>query len=156
MRNSSWATFFDGVTHHQKFLGRFPPVIRIATPFLPPQVGRGRRQFFKILDCALGLRMMPGTGRKLAIGGRLSIDDEGALAQRAHSLGEGTGLSEPGQIAKEAEFAATEGRLQAFEEDAAKDPRQSMDRQEEVRFAGDPALAGESDAPPGTRQWTCG
>ena len=42
---------------------------------------------------------------------RLGVDDEGALAQRAHALGESGGLGERGQIAEEAEFAATERRL---------------------------------------------
>ena len=50
---------------------------------------------------------------------RLGIDDEGALPQRAHPLGESAGFSEFGQIAEEAEFAATEGRLQAIEKELA-------------------------------------
>src|SRR5271157_4021951 len=40
--------------------------------------------------------------------GRLGVDDEGALPQRAHALSEGGGFSKRGQIAEEAEVAATE------------------------------------------------
>ena len=51
-----------------------------------------------------------------------------------------------GQIAEEAEFAATEGSLQAIEKEPAERPRQRLNGQTEVRFAGDPALVVESDA----------
>ena len=80
---------------------------------------------------------------------RLGVDDEGALAQRAHPLGEDGRIGKPGQIAEEAEFTAPEGCVQAFEEDAAERLRQRLYGQEEVRLAGDPALAVEGDAPAG-------
>ena len=80
---------------------------------------------------------------------RLGVDDEGALAQRAHALGEGGGVGERAEFAEEAEFAATEGRLQAVEEEPAEGPRQRVDGQEEVRLAGDPALAVGGEAAAG-------
>ena len=80
---------------------------------------------------------------------RLGVDDEGALPQRAHALGEGGGLGERDQFAEEAEFAATESGFQAVEEQPAEGLRQSADGEQEVGFAGDPSLAVEGDAAAG-------
>ena len=41
--------------------------------------------------------------------GRLGVDDEGALAQRPHALGEGGGVCERRDLAEEAELAAAKG-----------------------------------------------
>ena len=80
---------------------------------------------------------------------RLGVDDEGALPQRAHALGESGGLGERGQIAEETEFAATESGFQAVEEQTAEGLRQGADGEQEVGFAGDPSLAVEGDAAAG-------
>ena len=48
--------------------------------------------------------------------GRLGVDDEGAMAQGAHALGEGGGVGERGEFAEEAELAAAEGGRQAVQE----------------------------------------
>ena len=76
-------------------------------------------------------------------------DDEGALAQRVHALGEGGGVGERGEFAEEAELAATEGGFQALEEQAAEGLRQSADGEQKVGFAGDPSPAVEGDAAAG-------
>jgi len=80
---------------------------------------------------------------------RFGVDDKGALAQRAHALGEGGGVGERGEFAEEAEFAAMEGGRQSVQEKPAERPRQRVDGQEEVRLAGDPALAVDGDAAAG-------
>jgi hypothetical protein len=78
--------------------------------------------------------------------GRLGVDDERALAQGAHALGEGAGVCQRGQIAEEAEFAAAEGGGEAIKEEPAERLRQSVNGQQEVRLAADPAPAIEGDA----------
>ena len=81
--------------------------------------------------------------------GRLGVDDEGALPQRSHALGERGSLGERGQVAEEAELAASEGGCQAVEEQAAEGLRQGADGEQEIGFAGDPSLAVEGDAAAG-------
>ena len=51
--------------------------------------------------------------------GRLGVDDEGALTQRAHTFAERGGLGEWRQGAEETEFAAPESGFQAVEEQTA-------------------------------------
>src|SRR6202000_2584777 len=92
--------------------------------------------------CSGRERRARAQARRKAVG----VDDEEAFAQRTPALSENAGVCERSQIAEEAEFAATEGRLQPFEADPAKRSGQRMDRQQEVRLAGDPALAVESAA----------
>ena len=87
---------------------------------------------------------------------RLGVDDEGALAQRAHALGESGGVGERGEIAEEAEFAAAEGRRQAVEEQPAEGLRQGADGEQEVGFAGDPSLPVEGDAAAGNEAMDMG
>src|SRR5208337_2052235 len=82
---------------------------------------------------------------------RLGVDDEGALSQRAHALSESGGFSKRGQIAEEAEFAATESGVQAVEEQAAERLRQRVNGEQAVGFAGDPSLAVEGDAAAGDK-----
>ena len=65
---------------------------------------------------------------------RLGVDDEGAVAERAHALGEGGGVGERAELAEEAEFAATEGRRQAVQGEPAERPRRRVDGQEEWQF----------------------
>ena len=75
---------------------------------------------------------------------RLGVDDEGAVAQRAHALGEGGGVGERAEFAEEAEFAATEGGLPGRPRNSRRNVLDSaLDGQEEVRLAGDPSLAVE-------------
>jgi hypothetical protein len=50
-------------------------------------------------------------------------------------------------VAEEAEIAAAKDYVQAFEEEPAELPRQRVNRQKEVRLAGDPALAVEGNPP---------
>ena len=80
---------------------------------------------------------------------RLGVDDEGALPQRAQALGEGVVLGERGQIAEEAEFASLEGGFEAVEEQPAEGLRQRVNGEQEVRLAGDPAIAVEGEAAAG-------
>jgi hypothetical protein len=87
---------------------------------------------------------------------RLGVDDEGAVAERADALGESGGVCERRELAEKAEFAASEGRREAVEEEPAEGLRQGADGEQEVRLASDPSLAVEGDAPAGTRQWTWG
>jgi hypothetical protein len=87
---------------------------------------------------------------------RLGVDDEGAIAKRAHAPGEGVGVCERSEIAEEAEFAALECRRQAVEEQPAEGLRQRVDGQEEVRLAGIQRRPSRATPPPGTRQWTWG
>jgi hypothetical protein len=58
---------------------------------------------------------------------RLGVDNE---------LGENAWLRERGQVAEEAEFAATEGCLQAIQKEPAEGPRQRV----EVRLAGEASI----------------
>ena len=81
--------------------------------------------------------------------GRLGVDDEGALPQRSHALGERGSLGERGQVAEEAELAASEGRRQAVEEQPSEGLRQGPDGEQEIGFASDPSLAVEGDAAAG-------
>ena len=55
--------------------------------------------------------------------------------------GEGGGIGQGCEIAEEAQGAGVEGGLQTFEEQAAEQPGERLDGQEEVRPAGDPARA---------------
>ena len=71
--------------------------------------------------------------------GRLGVDDEGALPQRAHTFGERGGLGKRDQVAEETEFASTESGFQAVEEQTAEGVRQGADGEQEVGFAGDPS-----------------
>ena len=80
---------------------------------------------------------------------RLGVDDEGALAQRAHALGEGAGVGERGEFAEEAELAAAKDCRQPVQEEPAECLRQNADGEQEVGFAGDPSLAVEGDAAAG-------
>ena len=80
---------------------------------------------------------------------RLGVDDEGSVAERAHTPGERGDLGERDQVAEEAEFAATESGFQAVEEQTAEGLRQSADGEQEVRSGFDPALAVEGDAAAG-------
>ncbi len=81
--------------------------------------------------------------------GRLGVDDERAVPQRAHTLGERGGLGERSQVAEESEFAAAESGFQAVEEQTAEGLRQDPDGEQEVGFANDPSLAVEGDAAAG-------
>src|SRR3984957_16664271 len=73
--------------------------------------------------------------------GRLGVDDEGALPQRAHTFGERGGLGKRDQVAEETEFASTESGFQAVEEQTAEGVRQGADGEQEVGFASDPSPA---------------
>ena len=55
--------------------------------------------------------------------------------------GEGRGLGEMRQIAEEVQGAGVEGSLQTFEEQAAEEPGERLDGEEEVRPPGDPSRA---------------
>ena len=81
--------------------------------------------------------------------GRLGVDDESALPQRAHAFGERGDLSERDQVAEETEVAATESGFQTVEEQTAEDLRQGSDGEQEVGFASDPSLTVEGDAAAG-------
>ena len=81
--------------------------------------------------------------------GRLGVDDEGALPQRSHALGEGAGVGERGEFAEEAELAAAKDCRQPVQEEPAECLRQSADGEQEVGFASDPSLAVEGDAAAG-------
>jgi hypothetical protein len=81
--------------------------------------------------------------------GRLGVDDESALPQRAHPFGERGDLGERDQVAEETEVAATESGFQAVEEQTAEDLRQGSDGEQEVGFASDPSLTVEGDAAAG-------
>jgi hypothetical protein len=81
--------------------------------------------------------------------GRLGVDDEGALPQRAHTFGERGGLGKRDQVAEETEFASTESGFQAVEEQTAEGVRQGADGEQEVGFASDPSPAVEGDAAAG-------
>ena len=81
--------------------------------------------------------------------GRLGVDDERAVAERAQALGESGGLGEGSQIAEEAELAATESGYETVEEQAAVGLRQGPDGEQKVGFATDPSPAVEGDAAAG-------
>ena len=81
--------------------------------------------------------------------GRLGVDDEGALPQRAHTFGERGGLGKRDQVAEETEFASTESGFQAVEEQTAEGVRQGADGEQEVGFSSDPSPAVEGDAAAG-------
>jgi hypothetical protein len=87
---------------------------------------------------------------------RLGVDDEGALAQRAQPLGEGAGVCEREEIAKEAEFTATEGFFQAIEKEPTERPRQRVHDNRKFGLQATHRSPSRATPPPGTRQWTCG
>ena len=74
------------------------------------------------------------------------VDDPGDAAQRGEVAGEGGRFGECGEVAEEVQLASVERIEQAFEEEAAIEPREDMDRQEEAGAAGDPATIGREAA----------
>lgn len=73
--------------------------------------------------------------------GRLGVDDPALFAQRPKRFNEGLGTAESFQGTEEAQAPGRMGGLQPFEKQAAEQPREHMDRQEEPSPASDPACA---------------
>src|ERR1051326_2982816 len=65
----------------------------------------------------------------------LGIYDPLARFQSVEQLGEGEGLAESFQGGKELQFAGIERLPQGFQKEAAEEPRENPDRQEEARTA---------------------
>src|SRR5450759_2241692 len=73
--------------------------------------------------------------------GGLGVDDPFAAAGVIEQSGEGGRICQVSQRAVEGEFAVLEGDSEVVQEDSAKEAREHAHGQEEVLFAGDPALA---------------
>src|SRR5690349_3157459 len=82
----------------------------------------------------------------------LGVDNPANGTQRPQTGSEGGRPGQARQIAKEAELAHIERRLQAGQEKPAVETRQHLDRQKEARAAGNPA--GPVDRRPATRHDT--
>ena len=74
---------------------------------------------------------------------RLGVDDPVGLSELSEALAERGGIGEMGEIAKKAQLASREGSLQLLQKQAAEQPREDADRQEEAGPASDPACAVE-------------
>ena len=87
---------------------------------------------------------------------RLGVDDEGAIAKRAHAPGEGVGVCERSEIAEEAEFAALECRRQASRNNRRKVFDSAWTDKRKFGLQGIQRRPSRATPPPGTRQWTWG
>ena len=71
-------------------------------------------------------------------------------------LGEGIHVSKVLMLAEELKLTGLMDGGELFQEQASEQSGQDSHGEEEAGFAGDPLLAVEGDAPPGTIQWTWG
>lgn len=71
----------------------------------------------------------------------LGVDDPIDAPRRSDAGGEGRGLGQGGEIAKEVQGSGAEGSCQALKESASEQLGEWFDGQEKVRSAGDPARA---------------
>lgn len=71
----------------------------------------------------------------------LGVDDPVGPSELIEPLGERGGISEMGEIAKKAQLACREGSLQFLQKQAAEQPTEDADRQEEAGPASNPACA---------------
>ena len=97
------------------------------------------------LDAAVGDGDAMGVAAEIGenLGGSaerlLGVDDPIDATHGGKMGGEGVGIGEMREIAEEVRGAGVEGRLQAFEEQAAEQPGERLDGEKEVRPPGDPS-----------------
>ena len=90
---------------------------------------------------AMGVAAEIGEHLRGSAEGLLGVDDPIEATHGGQMRGERGGIGQLGEIAEELEALRVEGGLHAFEEQAAEQPRQRLDRQKEVRAPRDPSGA---------------